>query len=388
MKVQKNCAIIKGNKKEHTERGFIMVLVATQVKRRRGTTAENDAFTGAEGEITVDTEKHELRVHDGMTQGGFKIGGGSGSGRNIGDIFMTKRTDSGLSGAVECNGGTYNTTDYEGDGSIGELLEAGKLDYISLTDYATAISTKGWCDKIGWNGAGTTSFKVPTLTPRIIQTNNIAVIGNGMALGLTDGTINASPIFNTNTRLSVFTGSYGSSVGTTYAGSSPSTEKSVGITTDSTKSGMIADTSDTAQLRVMIQLTGGATDEAFATCSEVLADVGNLKTLTEGMTDYVVESQEPTSANGYTWYRKYKSGWVEQGGITAKNISSVNVTLPVEMLDAHYHVDITIETNSNGSGGCDKAHASGTRTTTTLHIDMVASAQYQTLWKIIGKYAQ
>lgn len=50
-----------------------MVLVATQVKRRRGTTAENDAFTGAEGEITVDTEKHELRVHDGATQGGHVI---------------------------------------------------------------------------------------------------------------------------------------------------------------------------------------------------------------------------------------------------------------------------------------------------------------------------
>lgn len=50
-----------------------MVLIATQVKRRRGTTAENDAFTGAEGEITVDTEKHELRVHDGETQGGFTI---------------------------------------------------------------------------------------------------------------------------------------------------------------------------------------------------------------------------------------------------------------------------------------------------------------------------
>lgn len=47
-----------------------MTLVATQVKRRRGTTAENDAFTGAEGEITVDTTTHELRVHDGSTVGG------------------------------------------------------------------------------------------------------------------------------------------------------------------------------------------------------------------------------------------------------------------------------------------------------------------------------
>lgn len=50
-----------------------MVLVATQVKRRRGTTAENDAFTGAEGEITVDTTTHELRVHDGSTVGGHII---------------------------------------------------------------------------------------------------------------------------------------------------------------------------------------------------------------------------------------------------------------------------------------------------------------------------
>lgn len=50
-----------------------MTLVATQVKRRRGTTAENDAFTGAEGEVTVDLTTHELRVHDGSTVGGHTI---------------------------------------------------------------------------------------------------------------------------------------------------------------------------------------------------------------------------------------------------------------------------------------------------------------------------
>lgn len=30
--------------------------------------------------------------------------------------------------------------------------------------------------------------------------------------------------------------------------------------------------------------------------------------------DYVVAWQMPTSNNNYTWYRKYKSGWLEQGG--------------------------------------------------------------------------
>lgn len=52
-----------------------MTLVATQVKRRRGTNDENDAFAGAEGEITVDLTNKELRVHDGSgSTGGFRIG--------------------------------------------------------------------------------------------------------------------------------------------------------------------------------------------------------------------------------------------------------------------------------------------------------------------------
>ena len=45
----------------------------TQVQLRRGTTAENDAFTGAEGEVVYDTEKKQLRVHDGEKVGGFSI---------------------------------------------------------------------------------------------------------------------------------------------------------------------------------------------------------------------------------------------------------------------------------------------------------------------------
>jgi hypothetical protein len=41
-----------------------------RVQLRRGTTAENNSFTGAVGEITVDTTLSTIRVHDGVTQGG------------------------------------------------------------------------------------------------------------------------------------------------------------------------------------------------------------------------------------------------------------------------------------------------------------------------------
>lgn len=50
-----------------------------QLQLRRGTTAENNAFTGAVGELTVDTTLDQLRLHDGVTAGGaVTIGAGGG----------------------------------------------------------------------------------------------------------------------------------------------------------------------------------------------------------------------------------------------------------------------------------------------------------------------
>lgn len=45
----------------------------TQVQQRRGTTSEHSSFTGAVGEITVDTTKDTAVVHDGTTAGGHPL---------------------------------------------------------------------------------------------------------------------------------------------------------------------------------------------------------------------------------------------------------------------------------------------------------------------------
>ena len=52
----------------------------TQIQLRRGTTSQNGSFTGAAGELSIDTDLDQLRVHDGSTAGGVyvptgKIGG-------------------------------------------------------------------------------------------------------------------------------------------------------------------------------------------------------------------------------------------------------------------------------------------------------------------------
>lgn len=50
--------------------------------------------------------------------------------------------------------------------------------------------------------------------------------------------------------------------------------------------------------------------------------------------DWVIE----TYTDDTTWYRKYKSGWVEQGGLFALNANWITnvVTLPVEMANNFY----------------------------------------------------
>lgn len=72
--------------------------------------------------------------------------------------------------------------------------------------------------------------------------NNAPVVGNGMALGITDGTKNAALYYNSNSVFNSNIGGYGEDVGTTETASIGLTSsKTVGITSDSTKSGMVAD---------------------------------------------------------------------------------------------------------------------------------------------------
>ena len=47
--------------------------MAKLLKLRRGTTTQHGSFTGAEGEVTIDTNKDVPVVHDGSTAGGHPV---------------------------------------------------------------------------------------------------------------------------------------------------------------------------------------------------------------------------------------------------------------------------------------------------------------------------
>lgn len=67
--------------------------------------------------------------------------------------------------------------------------------------------------------------------------------------------------------------------------------------------------------------------------------------------DYVVAWQVPAAENNYVWYRKYKSGWVEQGGIgqiKAEN-TSFEIKLPIIMKNESYTLIATSESPTSTS---------------------------------------
>ena len=79
--------------------------MAKQLQLRQGTTTEHNTFTGAVGEVTVDTTKDTLVVHDGVTAGGFPVASKANA---DGTISLIKK-DGTSAGTINADGLFNNT---------------------------------------------------------------------------------------------------------------------------------------------------------------------------------------------------------------------------------------------------------------------------------------
>ena len=83
--------------------------MAKQVQFRRGTTSQHSTFTGAAGEITVDTDKNTAVVHDGSTAGGVPLAKSS---------ELTAKVESLADLGVTASAADLNTTDVTTLGTV------------------------------------------------------------------------------------------------------------------------------------------------------------------------------------------------------------------------------------------------------------------------------
>lgn len=116
-----------------------------------------------------------------------------------------------------------------------------------------------------------------------------------------------------------------------------------------------------------------------ALASRARTDLANVDT----NLDFVVD----TWRSGTSWYRKYRSGWVEQGGFVAQGDSPI-VTLPVEMADTDYWAMGQSQNDSNTTAALHDLQIHS-KTATTLKVGYTGwvTAYRDFIWIVCGKGA-
>ena len=182
-------------------------------------------------------------------------------------------------------------------------------------------------------------FKLPRKVSETLDLNTVSVVGNGMTLGLTNGTTETGLITDNQGVVRCYSEAFGKDVSASSGPSTGVVAGYFGITTDPEKSGMIADLSSIGYKEVTEQtylyfFMGDTLRDAriidvnavVENQASVTNELNALKNLLANI-DYVVESKEATDEDP-TWYRVYKSGWIEQGGtITHTDSQSISQTI-------------------------------------------------------------
>tara|TARA_B100002019_G_scaffold293463_1_gene321249 strand:+ start:13110 stop:14816 length:1707 start_codon:yes stop_codon:yes gene_type:complete len=159
--------------------------MAKLLKLRRGSTSQHGSFTGAEGEVTVDTDKDTLVVHDGSTQGGFPVLRAEGGAQNISTTGTITSNDITIQDSqprlnFNDNSGSPHDPDYllQVDTGIFRIFDSsnnanrlvinadGHLDIDGNTDFGAGIDVTGAITTTG-NITTTGQINIESASPRL-----------------------------------------------------------------------------------------------------------------------------------------------------------------------------------------------------------------------------
>ena len=210
-------------------------------------------------------------------------------------------------------------------------------------------------------------------------------------------------------------GFYGETTGALYASGSATSQfgsfsggdTRTHINIDASRSNAIYGASDTVQpaaTQMYLYFYVGhfeqdATEQTAGLNAEMFNEKADRNLLnTTNNVDIVVESQLPAADNGYTWYRKYKSGWVEQGGrwtgsvsFSAAAVVNTPVTLPVQMASASYQAFAQATAQVGLLAITNPANQTNTATTLNVTVKETLNAtrtMTEFIWQVSGMSAQ
>lgn len=197
------------------------------------------------------------------------------------------------------NGAFHSGTVYK---AVYELLLKIKNGTETKEGVSVKLSTEAYADTDFVINTADTTFRLPI---KVKLASGNAVVGNGMTLGVTNGTTNAGLSDYDNGEIVAFTDIYGKPVGTRP--NAGTIANSLGITTDPTKSG-IETSSDSLKLYFYVGET--IQDANVIMASNALTEIANLKSYAISMPDYNAGvkasfgSSYTAPANGYMYIQQ------------------------------------------------------------------------------------
>ena len=235
--------------------------MATQVQFRRGTTSQNNAFTGAQGELTIDTQVYTIRIHDGTTAGGKTVPTltatqtmtnktmGSSSVWN-GNVIGLTYGGTGAALTAAAGAVVYSTSSGLGlslAGTSGQVLTSGGVSgptWVNASSLSTGTATTATlATNIAGGSAGylmyqtdtnTTGFIAPGTSGYILRSAGASTAPTWVTSALTIGST-AAQVGDTTTSFAGVTsftmgnGSYGGGTVGTITGSGPWTATITGM---------------------------------------------------------------------------------------------------------------------------------------------------------------
>ena len=159
--------------------------MAKLLKLRRGSTSQHSSFTGAEGEVTVDTDKDVLVVHDGSTAGGHPLAAQDMDNVPAGAILGTQLENSGVTAGQYGSSSAIPIVSVDAQGlvtaasttAIDSTTIANGSSSVAVANNGNITANRSGTNRLVVDGGGIVVTGVIGATDRIDATNTLNVTG-------------------------------------------------------------------------------------------------------------------------------------------------------------------------------------------------------------------